>query len=334
MGTVHRMSSEPHRIWAPPIPSPVELLAGASAGAAGQAAAPLVRAAVHAGMREMFRGDDDAASTPEPDVAPGDAGWFGPDSVTWRIHADTSMFVAGIAALTLQALHPLAMAGVSDHSDFAVDPLGRLRRTAGFLGTTAYGTTAEADEACAVVRHIHRSVRGHAPDGRPYSADDPELLDWVHVTETATFAAAHRRYGSDPTSDAELDRYIDEMARVAVELGDPDPPRSWEELDAHLERHRPVLAIGAQARQAMRFLESPPLPAPVRALWPILFRGAMACVPPWATELWGIERPSVAERAACRATVRALGAVLGTPPGVAHATARVRAGEAPTDSAA
>lgn len=282
----------------------------------------------------MFRGDEaEAPPAGAPEVVPGNAGWFGPGSVTWRIHGDTSMFVAGIAALALQALHPLAMAGVADHSDFALDPLGRLRRTAGFLGTTAYGTTEAAEEACAVVRRIHESVHGHAPDGRPYSASDPELLDWVHVTETATFAAAHRRYGSNPTSDPELDRYIDEMARVAIELGDPDPPRSWAELDAHLEQHRPGLAIGAQARQAMRFLESPPLAAPVRALWPTLFRGAMACVPPWATDLWGIERPSVAERAACRATVRALGALLGTPPGVAHATARVRAWEA-TDSAA
>lgn len=327
------MSSQAHLVWTPPVPSPVELLAGAGAGAAGQAMAPLVRSAVHAGMRGMFRGDDPEDAS-ELEVTTGDAGWFGPGSVTWRIHADSSMFVAGIAALALQALHPLAMAGVSDHSGFATDPLGRLRRTAGFLGTTAYGSSEEAEQACAAVRRIHDSVRGRAPDGRPYSANDPELLDWVHVTETVTFAAAHRRYGGVPASDAELDRYVDEMARVAVELGDDDPPRSWAGLDAHLERHRPGLAIGAQAREAMRFLEAPPLPGPVRVLWPTLFRGAMACVPPWATELWGIDRPSVAERAACRATVRTLGAVLGTPPGVAHATARIRAWEAANDPAA
>lgn len=304
------------------MPSAVELVAGAGAGAAGQAAAPVVRAALRSGLQAMFRDPQAGAGEPGP-VGPGDAGWFGPGSVTWRVHADTSMFVGGIAALAFQSLHPLAMAGVTDHSDFNVDPLGRLRRTAGFVGTTAYGTSEQAAQACAVVRRVHDSVSGHTPDGRPYAANDPDLLDWVHVTEFATFAAAHRRYGGAPMSDAELDRYVAEVARVAVELGDPEPPRSWGELDAHLQHHRPVLAVGAQARRAMSFLEAPPLGAPARALWPTLFRGAMACLPPWATDLWGIERPSMAERAACRALVRALGALLGRPPGVQAATERV-----------
>ena len=322
--TVESRSTAAHRPWKPPVPSPLELVAGAGAGVAGQAAAPVVRAALRSGLRSMFR-DPDAAEEPA-DAVPGDAGWFGPDSVTWRVHADTSMFVGGIAALAFQALHPLAMAGVSDHSEFDVDPLGRLRRTASFVGTTAYGTSDEAAAACAMVRAVHDSVTGRTPDGRPYSANDPELLDWVHVTEFATFAAAHRRYGARPMSDDELDRYVDEVATVAIELGDPEPPRSWAALDEHLERHRPMLAIGTQARRAMRFLEAPPLATPATALWPTLFRGAMACLPPWATELWGVERPSTAERAACRAAVRALGALLGRPPGVATAEARVEAG--------
>ncbi|MFP5321043.1 MAG: oxygenase MpaB family protein, partial [Acidimicrobiia bacterium] len=210
-------------------------------------------------------------------------------------------------------------------SDFGRDPLGRLRRTASFVGVTAYGTSEQAEQACAVVRSVHDRVVGHAPDGRPYSANDPELLDWVHVTEFGAFAAANRRYAVTPMTRDELDRYVAEVARIAVALGDPAPPRSWGELDAHLERHRPMTAVGSQARAAWRFLEDPPLPGPVRAAWPVLFRGAMACLPPWATELWGVSRPTVAERAACRAAVRSLGAVLGTPPGLVAATDRALA---------
>ncbi len=242
----------------------------------------------------------------------------------WRVHADTAMFVGGIAALALQALHPLAMAGVTDHSDFARDPLGRLRRTASFVGATAYGTTAEAEAACAAVRAVHRSVVGAAPDGRPYAAADPELLDWVHVSEFGAFAAANRRYAAEPEDEAGLDAYVDEVGTIARALGDPTPPTSWVELDAHLQEHRRNLAVGEQARRALDFLADPPLPAAARAAYPILFRGAMACLPPWATDLWGIERPSLAERATCRATVRALGAVLGRPPGLEGAERRVR----------
>jgi uncharacterized protein (DUF2236 family) len=309
-----------HRPWIPPQPTPAELVAGAGAGAAGRVVAPVARQVLRSGLQSLFRGSE--ATGDEPSARRGDAGWFGPESVTWQVHADASMFVAGIAALALQSLHPLVMAGVADHSDFGRDPIGRLRRTASFVGVTAYGTSAQAAEACAAVRAVHDRIVGQAPDGRPYAANDPDLLDWVHVTEFGTFAAAHRRYGANPMDLDELDRYVDEVARVAVELGDPSPPRSWAQLDEHLERHRPMTAVGGQARAAWRFLEDPPLPGPVRAAWPVLFRGAMACLPPWATELWGVSRPTTAERAACRVAVRSLGAVLGTSPGLADATDR------------
>jgi uncharacterized protein (DUF2236 family) len=232
------------------------------------------------------------------------------------------MFVGGIAALMLQALHPRVMAGVADHSDFRTDPLGRLRRTAAFVGATAYGTSEEASRACSTVRRVHRRVEGHTPDGRPYSASDPELLDWVHVAEFATFAAAHRRFGADPLTDDELDRYVAEVSRVAVELGDPEPPRSWAELDAALGRHRPQLAVGEQARKAWRFLEGVRLAPAVTPAYRVMFAGAVACLPPWAQRLWGVRAPSTVEVAACRALVRGLGALMGEPPGLHAARAR------------
>jgi uncharacterized protein (DUF2236 family) len=246
-----------------------------------------------------------------------------------------SMFVGGIAALMLQALHPRAMAGVADHSDFRTDPLGRLRRTAAFVGATAYGNSEEASRACATVRRVHKKVVGTTPDGRPYAADEAELLDWVHVAEFAAFAAAHRRYGADPLTDAELDRYIGEVARVACELGDPSPPRSWSELDAALDRHRPQLAIGEQARRAWRFLSEVPLSPAVAPAYRVLFTGAVACLPPWARRLWGARSPSTVEVAACRALIRGLGAVLGESAGLKTARARAqRSGSLATTPAA
>jgi uncharacterized protein (DUF2236 family) len=283
----------------------------------------VAQAAVQNGIAKVFRGGDrPPADAARPVVATGEQGWFGVDSITWRVHADSSMFVGGIAALMLQALHPRAMAGVADHSDFRTDPFGRLRRTAAFVGATAYGTAEEASRACAAVRRVHRKVAGTTPDGRPYSADEPELLDWVHVAEFATFAAAHRRFGADPLSATELDRYIGEVARVARELGDPSPPGSWAELDAALGRHRPQLAVGEQARRAWRFLEEVRLPGPVVPAYRVLFAGAVACLPPWACRLWGVRSPSTVEVAACRALVRGLGALLGEPPGLHAARAR------------
>lgn len=310
-------------MWIPPTPTSGEAALGLAAGVAGRAAAPLAQPLVQNEMARIFRG----GGRPRPVataqvVATGDPGWFGPDSTTWRVHADTSMFVGGIAALMLQALHPRAMAGVADHSDFRSDPLGRLRRTAAFVAATAYGNSDEASRACAMVRGVHTKVVGTTPDGRPYAADEPELLDWVHVAEFAAFAAAHRRYGADPLTDAELDRYIGEVARVASELGDPSPPRSWAELDAALHRHRPQLAIGEQARRAWRFLSEVRLAPAVLPAYRVLFTGAVACLPPWACRLWGVRSPSTVEVAACRVLVRGLGAVLGQSPGLKAARAR------------
>ncbi len=312
--------------WTPPRPTPFESLVGAGATAGGALAGPVLRRLVRGGLDDVFRDGEPppaAASPGEPVAGAGDPGWFGPGSVSWYVHADTAMFVGGIAALAYQALHPLAMAGVMEHSDFDVDPLGRLQRTADFVGTTAYGTTAEAEQACRVVRSIHDRVVGTAPDGRPYAANDPDLLDWVHVSEFAAFAAANRRYAAEPMTDADLDRYVAEVGVIATELGNPDPPSDWASVEEHLDHHRRVAVVGRQARDAWAFLRDPPLPGPARAVYPVLFRGALACLPPWATDLWGVERPSAAERAACRALVRGLGGVIGRSPGLDAALARV-----------
>ena len=181
--------------------------------------------------------------------------WFGPDRPVWRVHADASVFVGALRALLLQSLHPLAMAGVADHSDFRHDPWGRLQRTARFLTATTYGTATQAEEACATVRRVHRRVHGVAPDGRPYDANDPHLLTWVHIAEVDSFLAAYQRFGAEALAPAEADGYVEDMARVATALGVPDPPRSVAELRACLASYGPELA-GTPAAQGRR-----PLPA-------------------------------------------------------------------------
>ena len=97
---------------------------------------------------------------------PGDPGLFGPGSATWRVHADPTMLVGGLAALMLQTVHPLAIAGVEEHSNYREDPLGRLSRTGSFVTGTTFGSTEAAERLIKLVQGIHRKVRGTAPDGR------------------------------------------------------------------------------------------------------------------------------------------------------------------------
>jgi uncharacterized protein (DUF2236 family) len=225
-----------------------------------------------------------------------DTGLFGPESVTWRVHGTPAMIIGGMRALFLQTLHPLAMAGVAEHSDYRSDPLGRLQRTGDFVTMTTYGTTARANDAIERVKAIHQRVRGTAPDGRRYDAADPHLVCWVHATEVDSFLAAYRRYGGGPELSAEdQDRYVDEMSTIAVRLGaDPDEvPRSVPELRGWMRSVRPELRYGPQARSATRFLLAPSIPVLTRPPHAIVAAAALGLLPPWARRLMWLPPVSV-----------------------------------------
>lgn len=209
--------------------------------------------------------------------------WFAEDRPVRQVHADASMFVGGLRALLLQSLHPLAMAGIAEHSDYRGDPWGRLQRTSTFLAVTTFGPADEAQRAVDRVRGIHRRVHGIAPDGRPYRASDPHLLEWVHIAEVDSFLQAHRLYGEAPLDAAGRDGYVADTARVADALGVIDPPRTEAELADRIERFRPELAGTAAARDAARFLLlTPPLPVAARAPYAVLAATAVAMLPAWA----------------------------------------------------
>ena len=209
--------------------------------------------------------------------------WFAEDRPIRLVHADSSMFLGGLRALLLQSLHPLAMAGVAEHSDYRGDPWGRLQRTSYFLAVTTYGLAGDAERAVAKVRGIHRRVSGTAPDGRPYSASDPHLLKWVHLAEVDSFLATYQRYGTAPLDAADRDGYVADTARVARALGVVDPPLTEADLREQLEAYRPELRGTPEARAAARFLLlRPPLPAITRPPYAALAAASVASLPPWA----------------------------------------------------
>ncbi len=233
--------------------------------------------------------------------------WFDEDARIRQVHGDASMFVGGIRALLLQSLHPLAMAGVMDHSGFEGDPWGRLQRTSYFLAVTTFGTAADAEKMVAAIRSVHERVVGTAPDGRPYSASDPDLLRWVHVAEIDSFLAAHQRYGKDPLDAEGRDAYVADAARVAEAIGVTDPPRSEAELRRQLRDFRPELAGTPAARQTARFLLlNPPLPLPARVPYGGLAAAAVGLMPVWARRELRLPYLPVTERLLVRTTGSAL----------------------------
>lgn len=251
--------------------------------------------------------------------APGER-WFPEGAAIRRVHADSAMFVGGLRALLFQSLHPLAMAGVAAHSDYRHDPWGRLQRTADFLAATTFGPTDEAEHAVARVHAVHQRVTGTAPDGRPYAANDPHLLRWVHLAEIDSFLAAHDRYGAEPLDAAGRDEYVRQTAVVARALGVPAPPESVRALRDQLQMMRPELDGTPAAREAARYLlVQPPMPLAARPVYGVIAAAAVALLPRWA------RRPlllpyfpiveAVAVRPAGELLTRSLRWALATPPG-------------------
>lgn len=236
---------------------------------------------------ELFESDED--------------GWFAEDAPIRRVHGDASMFIGGLRALLLQSLHPLAMAGVADHSDYRHDPWGRLQRTADFLTATTFGPASEAARAVERVQAVHQHVRGTAPDGRPYAAEDPHLLLWVHVAEVDSFLAAHDRYGTRRLRGAERDAYVADAARIATALGAEDPPTTVAALARRLRRFRSELASTRAAREAARYLLlQPPMPLAARPAYGMIAAAAVALLPAWTRPMLRVPWLPVTETMAVR----------------------------------
>lgn len=253
-------------------------------------------------VKQVRRVFNDQASGEAP-VVRSDNAHHAPDSVIWRVHGDvTSMMAGGIAALLLEMLHPLALAGVLGHSSFRDDMLGRLRRTARFLAVTTYGDRDAADSAIARVRAIHERVSGTLPDGRSYSAADPHLLAWIHVAGAMCFLAAYIRYVEPDMSTADADRYFADSALTARKLGAMKIPVALAQAQDLLESYRPDLQVTSDTREVAALILGDGRD-PTRAL---LGTAAIDLLPDWARAMLRLQgRARLARPARLATTVMA-----------------------------
>jgi uncharacterized protein (DUF2236 family) len=227
--------------------------------------------------------------------------WFPAGSPIQQVHGDASMFVGGMRALMLQSLHPAAMTAVSEHSGYRGDMWGRLARTSTFLATTTFGAASDAQAAVDAVRRIHDRISGTLPDGTPYTASDPHLLEWVHIAEIDSFLLAHQTYGAAPLDQTGRDEYVAQTAVVAEKLGVLHPPRTEAELHTRVEAFRPELVGTDHAREAISYLVwHPELPAAARPAYLLLASAAIAQMPRWSRRELGLPSLPLAERTVVR----------------------------------
>ena len=241
-----------------------------------------VRTVIAGALQSAVIGPDADERRAQVIDAPGER-WFDDSSPVRTVHSDSSMFIGGLRALLLQTLHPLAMAGVAEHSDYRTDPWGRLQRTAEFLAATSFGPADVAQHAVDRVNAVHRMVTGTAPDGRPYAASDPHLLRWVHVAEIDSFLASYQAYGAGRLTPHQADGYVAGMAVVARKLGVTAPPLSVRGLHDQISMFRHELRSTPQSRDAVHWLlVEPPLDPARRVPYMVIAAAAVATLPLWA----------------------------------------------------
>ena len=241
---------------------------------------------------EQVRGTfNDRAAGQEP-VAISDEALFERDTPIRLVHADiVGMMTGGVRALLLQMLHPHALQGVLDHSNFREDMHGRLRRTARFIAVTSFGHRDDAMKAIERVNRIHAKVGGILPDGSPYSATNPRTLAWVHVTEAQSFLAGYLRHVRPDMPGSEQDEYYRQFATIARALGADPVPETRREVDALIREMRSDLKPSPAAREVAQLVLSQRPENTPPAIQRMIGAEAVAMLPDWARNMLQLRRP-------------------------------------------
>jgi uncharacterized protein (DUF2236 family) len=252
-------------------------------------------------IREMVGGGGPPVAFLTPS---GDRGLFGPESIAWKVHADfISMMIGGISSLILQALHPQALAGVWDHSSFREDLKGRLGRTAFFIAATTYGSTEMAEKIIEKVNQIHAKINGFDEFGKPYSATDPHLLAWVHLTETHSFMQAFEDYRKEKLSPQEKDQYFIEMKSLGERMGAHNLPITYAKTDIAIQNYIPELYFGERAKSILDLLENFPSKLAAKPFIKLITRAGYLNLPDWVYPFIKRPTPNLIERLAVKKSI-------------------------------
>lgn len=260
----------------------------------------------------------------------GDPGFYGPGSVAWSIHANPiALAVGGIAAVILELAQPRVRSGVWDHSIFRTDPLTRMQRTGDAAMITTFGPTKAAEARVAMVTRMHARVSGVTPEGEGYTALEPELMTWVHLTAGYGFLNAYLRYVDPTLSRADQDRYYAEGARLGRAFGAGDVPTSVAEVEAQIAAMRPKLKPHAIIGEFLDIVSSTsPFGLPGRLLQPVVVRAAIDLLPAKLRRQLELPEQPLAT-AAGRPLLRGLGAAGRRAPGPIVRDAYARMGLRP-----
>jgi uncharacterized protein (DUF2236 family) len=235
-----------------------------------------------------------------------DYGWFGPESVTWRVWSYPTGPVIGFSrAVVVEELDPFLVAPVTVSSRIYSQPRVRYDRTLRYFATVLFADSLKIVTASEVLMKVHAKAGSIEPVSGLWSdPNNPDQQLWIHLTAWHSILYAYETYGPGKLSEDDESRYWAECAIAAqAQTIDPDTvPRSRQEMREYFERMRPRLAASEATQAAMDHLMNadvafPPVPAVLKpGAWALakLFRIAIiATLPRWQRELGNVQQPAV-----------------------------------------
>jgi uncharacterized protein (DUF2236 family) len=260
----------------------------------------------------------------------GDPGFYGPDSMAWRVHANpVALAIGGVAAVILELAEPRVRTGVWEHSSFRSDPLSRMKRTGEAAMITTYGSTAMAHARVDKVTRMHQRVSGATPEGQAYSALEPELMTWVHVTAGYGFLNAYLRYVDPGLRLTDQDRYYAEGAKLGRAFGAVDPPASVAEVETCFQAMRPKLRAHPIIGEFLHIVaNTSPLGPAGRPVQTLLAEASIDLLPTWVRDIAQLPSRPLA-RAVVRPIMKGLARAAGLVPNEIQKQAYARVGRSP-----
>lgn len=238
-----------------------------------------------------------------------DAGFFGPESVSWQVHGELTVLFGGARALLMQSAHPLVIAGARETGFYKRNPWKRLNRTLFLTYQVTFGSKKEARAAAEHINAVHRRVRGVDPvTGQAYDGLDPELLLWVHATLVQS-ALLFEKHTVGKLTPAGRQRFHEEqmLAAEMMELPPEKIPPTVDQLNEYVNDMvaGDSLFVTDAAREVARLFHEVPREAEWKPVLKAVAFWGLGSLPPKLREAYGV-RWSPARERALRASFHAL----------------------------
>tara|TARA_B100001029_G_C15027525_1_gene434659 strand:- start:22 stop:864 length:843 start_codon:yes stop_codon:yes gene_type:complete len=224
----------------------------------------------------------------------GDPGYFGPNSMMWKVNKEITVLFGGARALLMHAAHPLIAAGARQTSFYQRDPWKRLIRTLSLQNSVTFGTKDEADESAHRINKLHEVIKGKDKiTGGIYDALDYEQLLWVHaclqISSIYFYEKTVRRL-----SDREKNQYhIENMTSAEMVLVDRNKmPKTHNELKEWVKeksKKEGYLLLTDVAEDVKDIISGGPVPKHIKPIWPFIAFTAFHTLPKEFKDIYGIK---------------------------------------------